>query len=418
MLASGVGRDPPAVANANQWGEERQMDDNGKGPLITRRGAITALGAMMGVAFLEQCGGSTDFPPTGTTPTDPTTPTTPLATYAVTGNWITPVSKLVPNADGRYLPYQLFIPLGASPSTPLPLVIHVNGAGQRGTNNGLGPNGENPARLITTGLGAIVDANKTTVPQAFYLLPMMSGGPDIKDGSSPVNGLRYARGFYKAVLQDVLALYNVDLNRIHLSGYSSGAGSLFGFATRYPKIAASLTLWDGVPTSYNLTNEQDPFSDILAAKDYPAQQGDYSQNTAARAAIARLWGDIPINYQHGAQDAGSYAGALPSVPSTQQISDYTARSTDPNTNPNIGYVGTLGAKNGGPSWFSEFAANGLTRPTTVAATTSPSPGYSPSLHSVFVPYSGYNHGALNTYAFGLNNPWWKWWPAKRRTDYT
>lgn len=391
------------------------MDDQ-RQELFTRRRVLSAIGAMVGIAALDRCKGSSATTDTGSgTPTPPPPPPTP---YPVTGNWITPVSKLVPNADGRYLPYQLFIPLGALPSTPLPLLIHVNGSGERGTNKGLGLNGEDPSRLISTGLGAIVNANKTTVPQAFYLLPMMSGGPDINDGSSPVNGLRYSRDFYYAVLQDVLAAYNVDRNRIHLSGYSSGAGGMLTFATRFPKIAASLTLWDGVPTSANLTNEQDPFSDVLAAKDYPAQQGDYSQNSPARTAIARLWGDIPINYQHGALDTKSYAGALPASLTSSNINDFTARSTDPSTNPNIGYLGTLGAKNGGPSWFSEFVANGLTLPTTVPATSSPSPNYSTSLHSVYVPYSSYDHGGLNSNAFVLNNPWWSWWPAKRRTDYT
>lgn len=380
---------------------------------MTRRDALSALGAAMGVAWLDACGGGG----ADATPTTPT-PSRRLTSYPVTGDWITPVSLQVPNADGRYLPYQLFIPPGASPSTPLPLLMHVNGVGERGTAGGLGPNGENPARLLSTGLGAIVNANKTLVPQAFYLLPMMSGGPDIHDGSSPVNGLRYARSFYKLVLQEVRDLYNVDPNRIHFSGYSSGAVSLAAFATLVPKVAASLTLWDGIPSSYVLTNEQDPLSDLFSAATYPAPSGDYSKNAAAWAALAAVWGNLPINYQHGAQDSGSYTGALPASPTAANASDFQTRNNDPSVNPSIGYLGTLGATNGGPSWFSTFAANGLTVPTTVPATTTPSPGYSPTLHSVYVPYSGYNHGALNTFAFALNNPWWSWWPAKKRTDYT
>ena len=379
--------------------------------LLTRREAIAAMGALACVKMLDSCGGS---PTAANIPIPPPVDTTPTAKYAVTGDWIPPVF-LTETVSGRSLPYQLFIPKGATPSVALPLVMHVNGHGQRGA-SGSGFN--DPSILIASGAGlaSVINSNKLSVPQAFYLFPMQAGGPD------PA-GERYARNFYSQAVADVLAKYNIDRSRMHLSGYSAGAVSIYGYAYRFPKIFASLTLWDGLPSAWTLTNEMDApsnpgslggTSDLLSPATYPSTNNQDQTNTpAARAQWARVVGDIPLNYQHGALDAHSFSpGPIPSGsghPNGQEINDYVVRGNDPLTSPNL--------NTGTPSWFSTFPGNGQTAPTTVTAATNPSPSYSPTLKHVYVPYGSYDHGALNTSAFALNNPWWNWWQARVRSDY-
>ena len=123
-------------------------------------------------------------------------------------------------------------------------------------------------------------------------------------------------------------------------------------------------------------------------------------------------GDIPLNYQHGARDTGTPPGSA--IPPTS-VDDFVVRVNDPVMNPSLN-DSTLA------SWFSTFPASGKTVPTTVAATTSPSPAYSTSLKHVYVPYSAYNHGELNAAGatfppYGYNTPWWNWMMARARTDY-
>ena len=197
------------------------------------------------------------------------------------------------------------------------------------------------------------------------------------------------------MLVDALSKFNIDRTRMHLAGYSYGAYQSFALAYKYPKIFASLSLFDGVPGFFNLTNEGESGSDLMSGT-------TVTTDAQARILWAQAVGDIPLNYQHGALDSNSFTGALPASPTPQQINDFITRVNDPLTS----------------GWFGTFAANGRTVPTTVAATTSPSPAYPTSTKHIYVPYANYDHGGLNSGTpYGFNSPWWNWLTARVRTDY-
>lgn len=285
---------------------------------------------------------------------------------ATLGAWFT--TQLTETESGRPAKYILFLPSTAKPNVPLPMLSFIMGAGQRGPNDSSVPD----ETLISTGnFGGMITSNAASIPYIIFM-PMMMGGPDSL-------GQRWGRSWWMQAYLDAQSRYglNIDPNKQHIAGYSYGAFTAIGLAYRYRKLFASLSIFDGVPTAFNMTMEEGGSgggagtSDLLAPASYPAvNAGDHTNDAAAWVALAAGMGDISMNYQHG---------------------------------------GSSNAVNDPTTWHASFAGNGLTTPTLVSATTSPSPTYSATNRNIRVDYSSYDHGGLNggqPYAWGT--PWWTW----------
>ena len=166
------------------------------------------------VALVASCGGSAD--PTATvthvTP-DTTTTTTPPTTYgpAPTG-W---VAGTVSGA-GLTNPYQVFVPFNYDPKVKWPTILFQHDGTERGTDN---------VKQTTVGLGPVVKAQQATW-QAITIFPQTGTNEPLQPGYVRVG---------PAALDSVIKHYNVDLDRVYLTGISSGAIFSFELLHKFPK---------------------------------------------------------------------------------------------------------------------------------------------------------------------------------------
>lgn len=387
--------------------------------------------------------------------------------YPVVGDWAGPVGGAVVQSttDGwaNTLYYNAFIPAGARPTVPAPLIIFVDGATHRAPLNNVAANSgfwtsdtlgstisankasfsalNNPAGVaawsgatayvvgVLASLGGSTycctapNTNQSPPNTAFWVLivaPIIclsqaSGGPD------PL-GLRYGRNFHWWVIRDACARYTIDRNRIHMIGYSHGAFQTWAMAFRFPLLFASLGIWDS-PVVASLLAQHDNAgddlnSDLLPSTTYATPTTNVDDDDAASRWNFKC-GNIAMNYQHGALDTLSFPlfTHFPTGsghPNAQEQLDFGARNYDIVTDPCTFDAGTLRKP-----WSTNMGLSGQTQMTTVAATTAPSPGYATSNRRINVPYSSYDHNGIasggNT--FLINNPFWKWVAARVRSEY-
>lgn len=135
------------------------------------------------------------------------------------------------------LPYRLLVPTNYDPSKKYPLVYFFHGLGETGTNN------ESQLDGISDPL-VIVNAENREKHPAFMLAPQ-----------SPVNTWvdSTRRAQKEELLQHILSEYNIDEDRIYVTGISLGGNSTWDFSSRNSdQIAALLPVAGWGPRS-NLT---------------------------------------------------------------------------------------------------------------------------------------------------------------------
>jgi len=115
------------------------------------------------------------------------------------------------------------VPAAYDPATPAPLLLALHGAG------GLGSQEEERWRAVADGLGMIVVAPTEAGENAGY-------GFTRREREAALAVLRWAR-----------RRWNVDENRIHITGVSRGGHMTWDIATRYPDLFATMSPMIGGP---------------------------------------------------------------------------------------------------------------------------------------------------------------------------
>jgi hypothetical protein len=151
----------------------------------------------------------------------------PPAAYGVTGDWDT--SGTVTGSGGSVMPYALFVPVGASPTgSALQLIVWIHPVD--GTGNDLDLVLED-----TTGLCPVVTANAGTYPH--YVLALQIPEDDALAGGA---GWEY-REALGPLITLTLANYNIDPDRVHLCGFSTGGIYCYDMPSTFPGMFASIT---------------------------------------------------------------------------------------------------------------------------------------------------------------------------------
>lgn len=121
--------------------------------------------------------------------------------------------------DNTIQPYQIFVPSGYDKSKPFPLVIALHGMG-----------GDENSYLTVYGQGAI----KTEAEKRGYIVACPKGR---KPASMYVGD---AEKDVMDVLAEVRRAYNIDADRIYLTGHSMGGFGTWSVAMNHPEVFAAL----------------------------------------------------------------------------------------------------------------------------------------------------------------------------------
>ena len=162
-------------------------------------------------ALVVSCGSGGADAVTNTTP-DTTTPGTPITYGPAPTGW---VSGTV-SADGMTNPYKVFVPLNYDPKVKWPTILFQHSGTERGFDNVL---------QTTVGLGPVVKSQEQTW-QAITIFPQTGTNESLRPGYVRVG---------PAALDSVIRHYNVDLDRVYLTGISSGAIFSYEILHKFPK---------------------------------------------------------------------------------------------------------------------------------------------------------------------------------------
>lgn len=139
-------------------------------------------------------------------------------------------------ADGDVLPYRLHVPEKAEPGRRYPLVIHMHGAGSRGTNN---------LDQIRTGGANFIGWASARGEEFVFLAPQCPKGKQWVDtlwgsrehrmSETPTPWMRMALD----LIDDVVRRYPVDRDRIYVMGISMGGYATWELLQRRPSMFAA-----------------------------------------------------------------------------------------------------------------------------------------------------------------------------------
>ncbi len=114
--------------------------------------------------------------------------------------------------------YLTFLPKSYSAKgEPVPMIIFLHGSGERGSDL---------EKVKKWGPPALAESNPN--------FPFLVISPQVPDGEA------WHAASVKAVIDEVLAKYNVDRRRIYLTGISMGGYGAWDLATRYPDYFAAI----------------------------------------------------------------------------------------------------------------------------------------------------------------------------------
>ena len=178
-----------------------------------------------------------------------------------------------PEGDSRA--FRIYIPPGYMAARPWPLILSLHGAGERGHDN---------ERQLTVGLAPALRAH----PERWPALVVFPQAPEdtLWMGQTAADAL--------AALEATRAEFNIDPDRITLTGLSMGGHGCWYLAYRHPELFAAMAPVCGWVSRIGLSRdaEESPVPDADAA----AQGGDIFAALAARVR------DVPIWSFHGAED--------------------------------------------------------------------------------------------------------------------
>lgn len=152
------------------------------------------------------------------------------------------------NSEGRELSYSLFVPKNYDPNESYPLVVFLHGAGERGYNN------QTPLKANE---GAVVWAGEFVQKRnpCFVLAPQCPQNSAWTDlwGGNPFKPTPYLEMVHELILE-LQKKYNIDKNRIYLTGLSMGGFGTWALAISHPDTFAALVpiCGGGDPSKANL----------------------------------------------------------------------------------------------------------------------------------------------------------------------
>lgn len=135
-------------------------------------------------------------------------------------------------ADNTLQPYQIFVPSGYDKSKPVPLVIALHGMGGD-ENSYLSMYGQGAFKIEAEKRGYIVACPKGRKPASMYI---GDAEKDVMD-----------------VLAEVRRAYNIDADRIYLTGHSMGGFGTWSVAMNHPEVFAALAPISGGATPANMS---------------------------------------------------------------------------------------------------------------------------------------------------------------------
>lgn len=170
---------------------------------------------IVGVAALVvSCGGE---PTSSVTPiTPPDTTTSPTSFPPGPTGWV----QGTVSGDGLTNPYQVFVPANYDPKVKWPVILFQHDGTSRGTDN---------VKQLTIGLGPVVKAQEATW-KAITIFPQTGTNEPLRPGYLRVG---------PAALDSVRKHYNVDPDRIYLTGISSGAIFAYEYLYLHPNVFAA-----------------------------------------------------------------------------------------------------------------------------------------------------------------------------------
>ncbi len=132
------------------------------------------------------------------------------------------MSRTYTGRFGRDVPYMIFVPHSFTGMTAVPVIFFLHGAAESGTDG---------MRQITVGLGPHIARQEVGFP--FLALFPQSRRGGWRAGSADAE---------RAVemIDQVRAEYNIDADRIHLTGISMGGYGVWSLAVAYPERWASI----------------------------------------------------------------------------------------------------------------------------------------------------------------------------------
>lgn len=149
-------------------------------------------------------------------------------TKAQTQNVATGFINKTVTMDGATYPYVVYVPRDYAPGKKLPVILFLHGAGERG-NDGL--------KQTQVGIGSALRMSSERFP-ALVVMPQCAAGQFWSDKMAE---------FALKALDQTVAEYSGDANRLYLTGLSLGGFGSFLIASQHPdKFAAVVPICGGV----------------------------------------------------------------------------------------------------------------------------------------------------------------------------
>ena len=172
-----------------------------------------------------------------------------LALYAILLGLLLPVAAAQPQSvvdqfeersltfEGFTLPYRLFVPEDYDPATPYPLVLTLHGAGERGTDN------ERQIAIHRIATSWADPVNQAEFP-TFVVSPQVP--PNLRwSAEQPIDQSSYTdvQRTTLAILDALEAEFNIDPDRLYITGLSMGGHGTWDFIARQPgRFAAAVPM--------------------------------------------------------------------------------------------------------------------------------------------------------------------------------
>jgi predicted peptidase len=195
-------------------------------------------------------------------------PATDQVRASITNNSLTGFKYAKLHRGNRVRKYAVFIPLRYDPDTKYPVIIFLHGIGEGCAF------GEGDGKQLTVGMAPAVLAHEDTF--SFIAIFPQSDGEWDPDSE-------YAKDVMTA-LDDVSKKYSVDLDRVTLTGISTGGHGTYAIGAKYSRRFAAL-----VPIASNHA-EPDLVDQLLRIpiRAYCSESGDTFASVNDRSMVSRI----------------------------------------------------------------------------------------------------------------------------------
>ena len=204
------------------------------------------------------------------------------------------LARVYTNTLGGRLPYRLWVPTNHLTDGPLPLVLFLHGAGERGTDNLLQLTGQPHA------LSFVSYQNQEAYP-CFFVAPQCPANSSwtVMTNLENVGGM----------MSNLLAQYSIDLDRVYVTGLSLGGYGSWALLAEAPDaFAAAVPICGGLVFDSAFIKKETPIWDFHSADDPTVAVANSRTNIAA----LRERGGTPIYTEYASAGHFSWVPAYSS----------------------------------------------------------------------------------------------------------